>query len=127
MRRFQVATIGLGLAGLLAASAAAQQTQPPGDSKPAAPPARMGMPGMMAACADHATLKTDVADSLARVRAARTAADQAAVTAALVGAERTLAAVQTHFGTCEAKMEHMGKMDKMKGGTPAPKTDEHKH
>lgn len=127
MHRPHALTIGLALTALLATSAAARQTKPHDNHKDAAPPAGMGMHGMMPGCEGHATLKTDVTDSLAKVRAARTAGDPAAVTAALAGAERTLAAVQTHFGTCEAKMDKMGKMNKMKGGTPAPKADEHTH
>lgn len=124
MHRPHALTIGLALAALLATSAAARQTKPHDNHKDAAPPAGMGMHGMMPGCGGHATLKTSVVDSLAKVRKARTAKDPAAATAALANAEQTLVAVQAHFDTCEAKM---GKMDKMKGGTPAPKADEHTH
>ncbi len=127
MRRPHELTIGLALAALLATSAAARQAKPH-DHKDAAPPAGMGMHGMMMpGCEGHATLKTTVVDSLAKVRKARAEKDPAAATAALANAEETLVAVQAHFDTCEGRMEKMGKMDKMKGGTPAPKADEHKH
>jgi len=121
MRRLHTLVMGLGLAGLLATSAVARQTPPSEGGQTASPPGRMGMHGMMAGCQDHAKLKADVTASLAKVREARTKADATVVTAALANAEQTLAAVQAHFTTCGAMME------KMKGGTPAPRADEHKH
>ncbi|MGE0444096.1 MAG: hypothetical protein AB7P99_02630 [Vicinamibacterales bacterium] len=130
MRRLRTLTIGLGLAGLLVAPAAAQQTAPPEGGRSATQPHRMGAPGMMmAACEDHTKLKTDVADGLARVRQARTAGNPATATAALADAERALAAVQAHFSTCEAGMDAMKEKmkDKTKGTATAPKADDHKH
>ncbi|MEQ1897035.1 MAG: hypothetical protein ABL971_06555 [Vicinamibacterales bacterium] len=120
MRHFTTLVSGLGLVTLLTLSAAAQQPQAPGEGKTAAPP-RMGMQGMMPGCQDHAKLKAEVADALARVRKAQASTDQVAIKAALGAADHALTEVQAHFGRC------MAMMDTMKGDAPAPKADEHKH
>jgi hypothetical protein len=124
MRRLHVLALGLPLAALLAAPAIAQQPKPDNQGANAAPHAGGGMHGMMASCGaegkGHASLKADVVKSLARVREAK-AGNAAAATAALADAERTLAAVEAHFTTCDSMME------KMKGGAATLKADEHKH
>ncbi len=127
MRHFTRFAGGLGLVALLVTFASAQQPPASPDGK-ATPPARMmGMHGMMAKCQDHADLKASVASALAKVREAQVSTDPVAVKAALGDADRTLAAVQDHFGKCAAMME------KMKGGAseppaaPATPPDEHKH
>lgn len=122
MRRFTTLAAALGLLALLAGSAAAQQPSAPGDDKAAARPT-MGMAamhGMMAVCQDHRALTTDVATALAKVREAQASTDPVVIKSALGDADRTLVALQAHFGKCAMMME------KMKGNAPAAAADEQK-